>query len=116
MEVPEGATKLSVRLRTQTVGANVDLYVNHGSDPVLSDGRIISDYSSTNASGDESIVVTPQSSPSLQGGTHFIAFALFTTGVEVTATIDAVAEVPRPIEVVPKIIRGLENLREVLRQ
>ena len=96
VEVPEGATKLSVRLRTQTVGANVKLYVNRGSDPVLSDGRIISDYSSTNASGDESIVVTPQSSPSLQGGTHFIAFALFTTGVEVTATIDAVVEVPRP--------------------
>ena len=116
VEVPEGATKLSVRLRTQTVGANVKLYVNRGSDPVLSDGRIISDYSSTNASGDESIVVTPQSSPSLQGGTHFIAFALFTTGVEVTATIDAVAEVPRPIEVVPKIIRVLEDLREVLRQ
>ena len=116
VEVPEGATKLSVRLRTQTVGANVKLYVNRGSDPVLSDGRIISDYSSTNASGDESIVVTPQSSPSLQGGTHFIAFALFTTGVEVTATIDAVAQVPRPIEVVSKIIRVLEDLREVLRQ
>ena len=116
VEVPEGATKLSVRLRTQTARADVDLYVNRGSDPVLSNGRIISDYSSTNASGDESIVVTPQSSPSLQGGTHFIAFALFTTGVEVTATIDAVAEVPRPIEVVPKIIRVLENLREVLRQ
>ena len=96
VEVPEGATKLSVRLRTQTACADVDLYVNRGSDPVLSDGRIISDYSSTNASGDESIVVTPQSSPSLQGGTHFIAFALFTTGVEVTATIDAVVEVPRP--------------------
>ena len=96
VEVPEGATKLSVRLRTQTARADVDLYVNRGSDPVLSDGRIISDYSSTNASGDESIVVTPQSSPSLHGGTHFIAFALFTTGVEVTATIDAVVEVPRP--------------------
>ena len=96
VEVPEGATKLSVRLRTQTARADVDLYVNRGSDPVLSDGRIISDYSSTNGSGDESIVVTPQSSPSLQGGTHFIAFALFTTGVEVTATIDAVVEVPRP--------------------
>ena len=96
VEVPEGATKLSVRLRTQTARADVDLYVNRGSDPVLSDGRIISDYSSTNASGDESIVVTPQSIPSLQGGTHFIAFALFTTGVEVTATIDAVVEVPRP--------------------
>ena len=96
VEVPEGATKLSVRLRTQTARADVDLYVNRGSDPVLSDGRIISDYSSTNGSGDESIVVTPQSSPSLQGGTHFIAFALFTTGVEVTATIDVVVEVPRP--------------------
>ena len=30
----------------------------------------------------------------MQGGTHFIAFALSTTGVEVTATIDAVVEVP----------------------
>ena len=95
VEVPEGATKLSVRLRTQTVGANVNLYVNRGSDPVLSDRRIISDYSSTNTYSDESIIVTPQSSPPLQGGTHFIAFVLLTTGVEVTATIDAVAEVPR---------------------
>ena len=94
VEVPLGATKLTVRLRTRTADADVDLYVNRGSEPVLSDGKIISDYSSTSPSGNESIVVTPQSAVPLQDGTHFIAFVLYTTGVEVTATIDVEVEAP----------------------
>ena len=99
VEVPWGATKLTVRLRTRTADANVDLYVNRGSEPVLSHGKIIADYSSTSPSGNESIVVTPQSAVPLQGGTHFIAFVLYTTGVEVTATIDVEVEAPdvRPV-------------------
>ena len=58
VDVPEDATGLRMKLVTKTAGVDVDLHVNHGSDAVLSDGRIVSDHSSTGAFGNESVYIT----------------------------------------------------------
>ena len=67
VQVPEGAESLLVRLDTalQNTLTNVNLYVNHGADPVVADGQIISDYSSTGLFGKEFIFVHSESSPPL---------------------------------------------------
>lgn len=90
VEVPQGATRLEVRLRTSTPGADLDLFVRRGSAPALNGGRVTADYSAASDSGDETIVITPTSSPALQAGTYFISLALFTPGVEAQGTVTAI--------------------------
>ena len=90
VEVPEGSASLTVKLDTLTPNVDVDLYVRHGAKPELSDTRIVADYSATLPTGDETIVITPQSKTPLQSGTYFITFVLFETYLEVTSTISAV--------------------------
>ena len=87
--VPAGATRLEVRIRTTTPGADVDLYVREGSQPVVSGGSVVADYRSESDTGDETIVITPQSNPPLRSGTYFIALGLFTPNVRVQGTIVA---------------------------
>ncbi len=94
VDVPPGATELTVRLKTDMTSTDLDLYVNHGSDIVLSNGRVISDYSSTGPGGVESIVITPNSRPPLMAGTYFIGFVIWTTGVPSSGTITATVEAP----------------------
>ncbi|MBM3768118.1 MAG: hypothetical protein FJW32_22265, partial [Acidobacteria bacterium] len=67
--VPAGATRLEVRIRTTTPGADLDLYVREGSAPVVSGGSVVADYRSESDSGDETIVITPTSTPALRSGT-----------------------------------------------
>ena len=90
VEVPEGAASLTVKLETRNPRVDIDLYVRHGAKPELSDTMIVSDYSATLPTGDETIVITPQSKPPLQSGTYFITFVLFETFVEVRSAISAV--------------------------
>ncbi len=90
VEVPEGSAALTVKLETRNPGVDIDLYVRHGAKPELSDTMIVSDYSATLPTGDETIVITPQSNPPLQSGAYFITFVLFETFVEVRSTISAV--------------------------
>ena len=40
VEVPQGATRLEIQLRTSTAGADLDLFVRRGSAPALSGGRV----------------------------------------------------------------------------
>ena len=94
VDVPPGATELDIRLQTAMTSTDLDLYVNHGSDIVLSDGRVVADYSSTGPGGVESIVITPDSSPPLVAGTYFIGFVIWTTGVPSSGTITATFEAP----------------------
>ena len=92
MDVPEDATGLRVKLVTKTAGVDVDLHVNHGSDAILSDGRVVSDHSSEDAFGDESVYITRRTDPPLRAGTYFISFTLWTTGKRVEATISATVD------------------------
>ena len=91
VDVPQGATRLEIRLRTTTPNVDIDLFARAGSAPIITEGRVTSDFSAATDSGDETIVITPTSSPALRPGTYFIAMALFTTGVEARGTLTAIA-------------------------
>ena len=92
VNVPENAATLRVRLRTKTAGVDVDLHVNHGSDAILLDGRVVSDHSSEDPFGNESVYITRRTDPPLRAGTYFISFTLWTTGKRVEATISATVD------------------------
>jgi hypothetical protein len=95
IQVPEGATRLQVRVVTSTPNADVDLYVNQGSAPRVTDGRVQADHrSETDGTGNETIVITPSSTPALRAGAYFIALGLFTTGTAVSGTVTATVDAP----------------------
>jgi hypothetical protein len=87
--VPQGATRLEVRLATTTPNADLDLFVRFGSEPEVSGGRVVADYTSESTSGNETVVITTESSPPLRAGTYFVALGIFTTGVSVSGNVTA---------------------------
>ncbi|MBI3694361.1 MAG: pre-peptidase C-terminal domain-containing protein [Acidobacteria bacterium] len=90
--VPEGATKLEVRIVTSPANVDTDLFVRFGAEPDLADGRIVADFTSIGDTGVETITITPGSSSPLLSGTYYIAIALFTTGAPATGTVTAAVE------------------------
>jgi hypothetical protein len=92
IEVPEGATSLTVRLASDVSTADTDLYVRRGADPVVEDGNVTADYSATTRFANESLVIDRSSSPPLEPGTYFISVAQFTPGVAVTGRVTASVE------------------------
>jgi hypothetical protein len=93
VEVPEGATRLTVRLATATPDADVDLYMRYGEDVDLTDdGDLLADAYSESTTGNEVIVLTATSNPPLRAGTYYIATGLFTAGVNVTGSVTATVE------------------------
>ncbi len=93
IQVPEGASRLTIRLATATPNADVDLYVRYGADVDLTaEGEIIADHYSESLTGNEVIVITSESNPPLRAGTYYIATALFTPGVAVTGSVTATVE------------------------
>ena len=90
--VPQGATRLDVRLSNGTAGIDYDLFVRKDIAPELGGGGVVADYRSAGDTGDEFISISPSASPPLQpGGTYYVAIAVFTTGragnVTLTATV-----------------------------
>jgi uncharacterized protein (TIGR03437 family) len=96
IDVPAGAARLEVRLATTTPGVDVDLYVRFGQEITLSGGRPEADYSSTNAGGNETVIVTPQSGLPLRAGTYYINLAVFTPGAAAAGTITATVDTAAP--------------------
>ena len=98
VEVPEGATRATFTLESVDPDVDVDLYVRYGQDNAVQGGSVVSDYSSTGPTGNERIVVTPQSAPPLRAGTYYVSLMLRTTGAvaEVTLTAEFDAAVPPP--------------------
>ena len=96
VEVPEGATRVTFTLESVDPDVNVDLYVRYGEDNAVQGGSVVSDYSSTGPTGNEQIVVTPQSAPPLRAGTWYVSLMLRTTRAvaEVTLTAEFDATVP----------------------
>ncbi len=89
LEVPANAASVTFTLDTETSGVDVDLFVRFGEDTELQNGRVVSDYSSTSRSGDEEIVITRSSNPSLRAGTYFASMGLRTRGVTARGTLTA---------------------------
>ena len=74
----------------------MDLYVRHGEDNAIQGGSVVSDYSSTGPTGNERIVVTPQSDPPLRAGTYYVSLMLRTTGAVAEVTLTAEFDTPAP--------------------
>ena len=98
VEVPEGASRVTFTLESVDPDVNVDLYVRYGKDNAIQGGSVVSDYSSTGPTGNERIVVTPQSAPPLRAGTYYVSLMLRTTRAvaEVTLTAEFDATVAPP--------------------
>ena len=87
--VPPSATSATFTL---ACSVDVDLHVRYGEDNDFRNERVVSDYSSAGPTGNEEIVVTPQSDPPLRAGTYFISIALSDTGVAAACTLEATME------------------------
>jgi hypothetical protein len=87
--VPPGANQLTVQIATETPNAEVQLYLRFGEDIALNSGHVVADFYSNSSGGNQTITVTPSSSPKLRAGTYYIGFGVFTTGVPITGTVTA---------------------------
>ncbi len=92
LEVPDGATRVTITLESDDPGVDTDLHVRYGEDNTVEGGRVVSDHSSTGLTGNEVIVITAESDPPLRAGTYFISVSLFDTGVEAEVTLSATVE------------------------
>ena len=96
VEVPDSATRVTFTLESVDPDVNVDLYVRYGEDNAVQGGSVLSDYSSTGPTGNEQIVVTPQSDPPLRAGTYFVSLMLRTTGAVAEVMLTAEFDAPTP--------------------
>ncbi len=96
VEVPEGVTRVTFTLESVDPDVNVDLYVRYGQDNAIQGGSVVSDYSSTGPTGNEQIVVTPQSAPPLRAGTYYVSLMLRTTRAVAEVTLTAQFDVAPP--------------------
>jgi len=94
IDVPAGASSLTVQLTTTTPNVNLDLYVRLGEEPSQGPGITFTDYSSTGPAGSESLTATPASSPPLRAGTYYIVLRSLTTGVAASGSVTATLVVP----------------------
>ena len=90
--VPDNATRVTFTLESADPDVDVDLYVRYGEDNDVQDGRVVHDYVSEGDTGNEEIIVTPESDPPLQAGSYFVSVVLFDTGVTAECTLTAVVE------------------------
>ncbi|MEW6210677.1 MAG: pre-peptidase C-terminal domain-containing protein [Acidobacteriota bacterium] len=87
IQVPSGATQLTIVLSGDQ---DVDLFVRFNQMVAIAGGQPVADFSSTSLSGNETITITPSSSPPLQTGTYFIAIgncSTATANFTLTATV-----------------------------
>lgn len=89
MDVPQGASRLQISLSSEFPRIDTDLYVRYDAQPELVDGNVVADYTATTDFANETLVISPQSSPALRPGRYFISIATFTTGAATTGTITA---------------------------
>ena len=89
LEVPDNASRVTFTLESDV---DVALRVRYGEDNDVQDGRIVTDYRSRNPTGNEEIVITPQSDPPLRAGTYFVSVSVFATGVVAMCTLTAEVE------------------------
>ncbi len=104
--VPDLASQLKVELAT-TGRADTDLFVRFGQRVAVEGGRVVADYRAETPSGNETITITPLSSPPLRPGSYFIAVANFGPGAAtftLTVTVTVIQPNTPDIEVKPTIL------------
>jgi hypothetical protein len=92
IEVPEGATSLTVELKSTVPSVDVDLFVRHGRDISLDNEGVHADFWSESEAGNETIVVASDSNPALKAGTYYISLAVHTTDVAAAGMLTAYVE------------------------
>ena len=89
LEVPDNAVRVTFTLESDV---DVSLLVRYGEDNAFQDGGLVTDYRSRNPTGNDEIVITPQSDPPLRAGTYFVSVGVFATGVIANCTLTAEVE------------------------
>ncbi|OYW07374.1 MAG: hypothetical protein B7X34_11160, partial [Acidobacteriia bacterium 12-62-4] len=89
IEVPQGATRLEIRLATDTPNVDVDLYARFGAESVVENRAVVADFRSEGTAGSELITITSTSSPALRAGTYFIHLGVFTANTRITTRLTA---------------------------
>ena len=87
IQVPSGASQLKVNL---SGNQDVDLYVRFGNRIGIQNGALVADFKSESETGNETITITPASSPALQAGVYYIGIVNWGNGTasfSVTATV-----------------------------
>ena len=92
LEVSGNASRVTFTLESADPDVDVDLYARFGEDNDLQDGRIVYDYVSRGDTGNEEIIITPESDPPLQAGSYFVSVVLWDTGVAAECTLTAEVE------------------------
>ena len=92
LAVPGNASRVTFTLESADPDVDVDLYVRHGEDNDVQDGRPVYDYTSMGETGNEEIVITPDSDPPLQAGSYFVSVLLWDTGAVAECTLTAEVE------------------------
>lgn len=100
IHVPAGARRLEIRLETSTPNVNLDLHARFGQATTVVGPNIIDDHRSTGPGANETIVITPESTPPLREGTYFISIVQWTTGVAISGALTAGFDVPAPRAVI----------------
>ncbi|MDP2997044.1 MAG: PPC domain-containing protein [Bryobacterales bacterium] len=103
VNVPQGATRLEIAVRTTTPNADVDLYVSFGQDVTIQNGQAVADFRSESGGGDEQIVIT---GAQLRPGAYYVALGLFTLNAQVQGTIIANVTTTTTPPVSPALISG----------
>ena len=90
VNVPRGVSKFKITANIATPNVALFLYSRLGQDVALDpNGYVIADSASDGDGRSQSIVITTP--PAFQGGTYYVGFGLFTTGTDVSGSIQAVA-------------------------
>ena len=107
LDVPRSASRVTFELRSDNPSEDVDLYVRYGRDIGFNsdlDGYHYADHRSTSSSGNETIVITRDSTPPLRTGTYFAALELYDEGVVASGTLTATLDPPpRPPPTPPTV-------------
>ena len=91
VEVPPGASALTLSLAADHAGVDLDLYVRHGADAEFT--RY--DWKSAGSTGNEVLQIALGSNPPLRSGRYFVAVVLFgTQGAVASGTVTAALSTP----------------------
>ncbi len=88
--VPQGTQRLELQLATAQQ-VDLDLFVRAETPPTVQEGKVQAEYRATGPAGNETVTITGSAAQPLSG-TYHVGIGVFTTGVDITATLSAVAQ------------------------
>ncbi len=88
--VPPGTQRLELQLATAQE-VDLDLFVRAETPPLVQDGKVQAEYRATGPTGNETVTITGSAAQPLSG-TYYVGIGVFTTGVNITATLSAVTQ------------------------